>query len=178
MATSSGVFEAMYQYYMTLAERGMSVMRSVREDVLKEQFDYKRFMAQALGLWLDASGGWWSALQLSSAPRLAGIFIGIPAGQVGKGTLMIQVPREGELAVTPLTSIDGKKLREVQVRSGAQREELVATATPPAATPPGVYQGWVYAGEQMLALLVVKVTEAVPAAKAGKTRRFAPQRPR
>lgn len=158
MATSSGVFEAMYQYYFTLAERSMSVMRSMREDILMEEFDHKRFLAQALGLWLDASGGWWSALQMSTAPRLAGMFIGIPAGQIGKATLMIPLPRQGVVAVADLRSPEGHTLAEVKVESGAQRDELVATASPPVDTRPGVYQGWVYAGESVLALLVVNVT--------------------
>ena len=77
MALTGTILEAMASYYSNLVYESASLMRSVQEDIRAEQLDYGRVAAKTLSLWIDAAGGWWSALQLNAAPSIPTVFMNV-----------------------------------------------------------------------------------------------------
>src|SRR5215475_8002808 len=84
MATTGELFEAVVSYYSNLAYRSLGIMRSTQQEIRTEQFDFGRLAARTMSFWFDAVGGWWSALQLNTAPTLPTVFVSVPAGLIDK----------------------------------------------------------------------------------------------
>lgn len=164
MATSGELFEAAVSYYSNLAYRSLAVMRSTQQEIRTEQFDLGRFAARTMSFWFDAVGGWWSALQLNTAPTLPTVFVSVPAGLVDKRPVTVTLPGGKIPDVTPLYALNGKVTLKgtVEADPAAQRDQITLTVRPHEDAEPAIYQGYVLLEDKPLVLMVVRVTEKLP----------------
>ena len=167
MALTGTIFEAMASYYSNLAYESASLMRSLQEDIRAEQLDCKRMAAKTMSLWLDAAGGWWSALQLNAAPSIPTVFMNVKSGlSTHARTIKVLVPGSSAPEWTPLYSLDRKApiaASHIQAEASQARDELtVRLRGLPDTIASGNYQGYVFVDEQPLAAMFLRIVASTP----------------
>lgn len=167
MALTGTILEAMASYYSNLVYESASLMRSVQEDIRAEQLDYGRVAAKTLSLWIDAAGGWWSALQLNAAPSIPTVFMNVkPELTTHARTIKTFVPGAATPDSTPLYSLDGKDAiarSHIQIEVSRARDELtVRLRGLPKTVPSGNYQGYIFIDEQPLASVFLRIAPPPP----------------
>ena len=160
MARSGAFFEALTSYYSSLAYDALALMRTTKEEIRTEKYDWQRTASRTASLWLEACDGWWSAALVSATPPVPTILMAFDSGlSAHSHTTKILVPGTGEPRLTtPVTAGNQRELDAV-VRAEAQsrRDEVTIYLSGMRHTPAGTYTGYLYVDELLLAQVVVQV---------------------
>jgi hypothetical protein len=166
MSRSGTILEAMISYYSGVAMDAVGLMRTTREDLRSETYDWKRTSSRVASLWFDACEGWWSAMQASGAERLPTLLLVYDTEtEAHSGTLKLHVPGRSEPQLTELTTAGHRRAlgaREIRAEVQGRRDEVTVYLSGIRDPEPGTYEGFLFVDEQLLARVIAHVTPAPP----------------
>lgn len=166
MSRSGTILEAMISYYSGVAMDAVGIMRTTREDLRSETYDWKRTSSRVASLWFDAWEGWWSAMQGSGAEPLPTLLLVYDTKtEAHSGTLKMHVPGRGQPQLTEFATAGRRRaLGAAVVRAEAQarRDEVTVYLSGIRDPEPGTFEAFLFVDEQLLARVIAHVTPAPP----------------
>jgi hypothetical protein len=172
MARSGAFFEALTSYYSSLAYDALTLMRTTKEEVRTEKYDWQRTASRTVSLWFDACDGWWSAMLVSATPEVPTILLDVDAGvPVHSHTTKMLIPGKSQPTVTTPVTAGNERALDADVRAEVQsrRDEVTIYLSGMRDAKVGTYTGYLHIDEQLLAQVVVQVNPKPP--PAGTNRR-------